>query len=159
MSTATERLGQAQASLLAAQAVIAVEHLQSLEEQLKSAKEEGRAIDERLKKTGSSLAAKQREAEPLWTQRDAISRARQALDNDFQALDFSSDKETEEYEQKRATLTDEWHKWTEKITALGSFIGQAEHELCQLKFARSRTVNAVNDLRNAIAERRGKNRF
>jgi uncharacterized coiled-coil DUF342 family protein len=159
MSTATERLGQAQASLLAAQAVIAVEHLQSLEEQLKSAKEEGRALDGRIQETGSSLAAKHREAEPLWTQREIVSKTRVALDNDFQALDFASDQETEEYEQKRATLTDEWHKWTEKITALGGLIGQMEHELCQLKFARSRTVNAVNDLRNAIAERRGKNRF
>jgi uncharacterized coiled-coil DUF342 family protein len=158
MST-TERLGQAQASLLAAQAVIAVEHLQSLEEHLKSAKEQGRAMDERLKETGSSLAAKHREAEPLWTQREIVSKTRVALDNDFQALDFAGDKETEEYEQKRATLTNQWHELTGQITALSGLIAQMEEEFRQLKFARSRTVNAVNDLRNAIAERRGKNRF
>jgi uncharacterized coiled-coil DUF342 family protein len=155
----TERMQEARSQMAAAESVLATEQFQALNDQYDAAKAEGRKIDELLKGIGSSLAAKHREAEPLWTQREIVSKTRVALDNDFQALDFPSDQETEEYEQKRATLADEWHKWTEKITALSGLIAQMEQELCQLKFARSRTVNAVNDLRNAIAERRGKNRF
>jgi septal ring factor EnvC (AmiA/AmiB activator) len=160
MSTAGQaRLAQAQADIQAAELVIAEERKEQLKERLKAAIEEGRAIDERLKTTGAELVARRAESEPFWAKRDAISKTRIALDKDFEAKDFPSDEETEQYQSKRAALTQQWHEVTERINTLSGDIARLEEEFRQLKFARSRTVNAVNDLRNAISSRRGKNRF
>jgi hypothetical protein len=146
----TERLAQAQADLQAAEIVISTERAAQLESDLRAAIEQGRAIDERIKTNGAGLVKARAQAEPLWTQRDAISRARQELDAAFQQNDFPSDEETRAYESKRAALTEEWHKLTEPITALSGLIARAEEEFRQLKFARSRAATSVNDIRLGI---------
>jgi chromosome segregation ATPase len=155
----TEKMQSAQSQLLAAQIAIAAEQFEALQEQLKVAKAEGRGIDERITEVESSLAAQHGEAEPLWEQRAIIEQTRAALDAAFEEQDFPSEAQGEEYEEKRATLTNQWHELTKPISVLSGDIARLEDELRQLKFARSRTATAVNDLRRGIAERRGKKQF
>lgn len=155
----TSRMQSAQAQVLAAEVVLAEEHFQSLIDQLDAAKAEGRKIDELIKQTESSLGAKHLEAESLWAKREIVSRARATLDETFAEEDFPSEEQGEEYAEKRAALTQEWHESTEKITALSGVIAPMEEELRRLKFARGRSVAAVKDLSNAIAEKRGRQRF
>jgi chromosome segregation ATPase len=150
MSTGQTRLAQAQADLQAAELVIAGEHREQLKERLKAAIEEGRAIDERLTATGAELVKARAQSEPLWTQREVISRTRTALDKEFQAKDFPSDEEAREYESKRGELTDQWQALTAQISTFSDVIARDEAEYERLKFARSRAAMAVNDLRLGI---------
>jgi chromosome segregation ATPase len=151
MSTAGQaRLAQAQADIQTAEIVIARERKAQLEADLRKAIAEGRAIDERLKATGAELVARRAESEPFWAKRDAISKTRIALDKDFEAKDFPSDEETEQYQSKRAELTDEWHRLTSEIVPLSGVIAGLEEEFRKLNFARSQSAKAVNDLRLGI---------
>ena len=154
-----ERMQEARSQMAAAEVVIATEQFQSLNDQHEAAKAEGRKIDERIKEVESSLAAKQGEARPLWEQREVVLKTRDALDAAFEEEDFPSEAEGEEYAEKRAALTQQWHDLTQPISVLSGDIARLEEELRQLKFARSRTATAVQDLRNAIAERRGRKQF
>lgn len=149
-SVGQSKLAEAHAAIEAAHVVIAEERKEQLKERLKAVIEEGRAIDERLKTTGAELVKSRSQAEPLWAQRETISKRRLALDASFEELDFPSAEETEQYQSKRAELTDEWHKLTAKIVPLSGVIAglEAEHE--RLKFARSRAAMGVNDLRLAV---------
>jgi chromosome segregation ATPase len=148
------RLQEAQAQVLAAEVVIAQEHEQSLHDQYDAARAEGRQIQSEIDRNGVELVNARQQAEPLWVKREQISKARAELDKDFAANDFPSDDQIEAHERKRTALTEEWHEATEKITLLSGGIARLEEEFRRLKFARSRSVIAVNDLKNAIAERR-----
>jgi chromosome segregation ATPase len=154
-----ERMQEARSQMAAAEVVLATEQFQSLKDQYEAAKAEGRKIDERITEVGSSLAAKHREAEPLWTQRTIVSRTRDELDKAFQQNDFPSDMESEQYESKRADLTNQWHQLDKKIVALSGVISPMEEEHRQLKFYREQVAGRVADFRQAIAERRGKKQF
>jgi len=150
----------AQSQLLAAEVALAAEHLQNLDDQLAAATTEGKRIEGEIKRTGEELVSKRAQAEPLWTARAAIDKARADLDTAFQQNDFAGAQETEQYVQKRAALADEWDRLTTKeIIPLSNVIGRLDHEFTQWKFARGRVAGRVNDLRQAIAERRGQKRF
>jgi recombination DNA repair RAD52 pathway protein len=143
-------LEQAKADVANAERVIVHEHAEQMKQQFKIAIEEGRRIESEIKRTGTELVQARAQAEPLWTQREVISKTRDALDKAFQANDFPSDEQAEEYEQRRAALTNEWHALTEKIIPLSGTIARLEAEHERLKFARSRAAMAVNDLRLGI---------
>jgi chromosome segregation ATPase len=150
------RMQEAQAQVLAAEVVIATQQFQALTDQYDAAKAEGRKIDELIKQTGSSLAAKHRESEPLWERRAIIDRTRGALDKAFAEQEFPSEEQGEQYAEKRAALTDQWHQLTTTITQFSGDIARLEEELRRLNFARSRSVMAVKDLGNAIADRQAR---
>lgn len=150
MSTGTQRLSQAQSDLQAAQIVITQERKEQMRQELKAAIKQGRAIDEQIKTNGAELVKARAQAEPLWTKREAISKARTALDEAFQQNDFPSDEEIEQYETKRSELTGEWHQLTQKIIALSGVIARLQAEYERLKFSRSRQAMGIKDLRLAL---------
>jgi multidrug resistance efflux pump len=154
MSTGTERMQSAQSQLLAAQTALAVEHVENLQAQLTAAIAEGKRIEGEIKRTGAELVKARAEAEPLWTRRESISKARLVLDAEFEKNDFPDAHDTEEYESKRAALTGQWHELTEKIIPLSNSIAALEDQYRGWKVARSRAEIAVRDVRLALADTR-----
>jgi hypothetical protein len=147
---------QAQSQILAAEGVLAQEHLEKLEETLAAAIAEGKRIEEGKQTCGVRLVQARAEAEPLWQKRDAVSKARADLDADFEKQALT---DPEEYERQRAELTDQWHKFTAQILPLSNIIGAAEDEYRRWEIGGSRLAGRIVDLRRSIQERRQRQRF
>jgi chromosome segregation ATPase len=145
--------------LLAAQATLAVEHVENLRGELKAAVAEGKRIDEQLKATGERLVAARTKSESLLNAREGLSRTRDELDAAFEANDFPTPDEETTYEQRREQLTQQWHRLTAEILPFSNVVGRSEDEFRTLQVVRGRVAGRAADLREAIKEIERRKRF
>lgn len=153
VSTAQQRLNEARASLFAAESEIVAENAAALELRLTDAIAEGRNLDEQIAAEGRSLVAARLHAESLWGKRALTSAALSDLDDSL--TEFPLPAELAAYEQKRAALTEEFHRLSREISDASIPVAQGTNAIQQLTFLRHRARVGIGDLRLAVRKSRG----
>jgi chromosome segregation ATPase len=149
MSTTTqERLGEARASLVAAEMAVASERAGALDEQLDDAVAEIHRIGNQIAEHEKRLVTERMHAEALWAKRALVDKALRDLDAELPQ--FPIRHELESYERKRTGLVNEYESLTAEIREGAIPIAQGQDAIDKLKAMRYRAELGVNDLRIAV---------
>lgn len=150
MSTAQQRLGEARASLFAAETAVAEEGAAARKQQLIDAVAEVRRIEDQIKEQGQRFVMARQHAETLWAKRAMISNSLRALDD---ALgEFPLPLELERYERKRSALVEEFQLLSRQISEASIPVAQGQDTIDKLTWVKHRAEIGVSDLRLAVRE-------
>jgi chromosome segregation ATPase len=150
MSTQTQgqtKLQQAHAAIQAAEILIAQEHRDKLEADLRAAIELAGQIAKQIENKRAYLAPLEREAVDLWNQREVLN----AEMRELTSQEFFLPEEIEAAEKRLGALDQQHSKLTKRISELTYLRAPVEHEIMNLEFDQREAMKAVKGIRLGLS--------